>query len=189
MSEIELPNPEELSEQSENKFNKRVALVTAIYVVILAITSLGGSNAAKEMMLSQQQASNYWSFYQAKAIREHLYKSQSYLLKGLSGSAGVNKIQAEKSIQFLEEESARMASDKKEIEPKAKDAEQVRDLNQQKDPYFDYAEVLLQIAVVLSSIAILSQAQIMFWISLVTAVLGSILSVNGYLLLFHIPGL
>jgi hypothetical protein len=58
-----------------------------------------------------------------------------------------------------------------------------------KDPYFDYAEVLLQIAVVLSSIAILSQAHIMFWMSLVTAIMGSVLSLNGYLLLFHIPGL
>jgi ABC-type multidrug transport system fused ATPase/permease subunit len=187
MAEVEIPNPEELHEQSENKFNKRIALVTAIYVVILAITSLGGSNAAKEMMLAQQEASNHWSHYQAKAIREHLYKSQSFLLKGLTNGKATGE--ALKSIQFLEEESARMGADKKEIEPKAKEAEETRDLNMKKDPYFDYAEVLLQIAVVLSSIAILSQAHIMFWMSLVTAIMGSVLSLNGYLLLFHIPGL
>lgn len=187
MAEVEIPNPEELHEQSENKFNKRIALVTAIYVVILAITSLGGSNAAKEMMLAQQEASNYWSFYQAKAIREHLYKSQAYLLKGIS--VGKPSVEFLKSLQFLEDESARMASDKKEIEPKAKEAEETRDLNMKKDPYFDYAEVLLQIAVVLSSIAILSQAHIMFWMSLITAIMGGVLSLNGHLLLFHIPGL
>ena len=28
----------------------------------------------KEMILAQQQSSDQWAFYQAKAIREHLYK-------------------------------------------------------------------------------------------------------------------
>ena len=44
----------------------------ALYAVMLAITSLGGNNAEKEMMLAQQQASNEWAFYQAKASRELL---------------------------------------------------------------------------------------------------------------------
>ena len=51
MSEVELPNPEELEEAAGKRFSKRVALTTAIYAVLLAITSLGGNNATKEMML------------------------------------------------------------------------------------------------------------------------------------------
>jgi hypothetical protein len=41
---------------------------------VLPLTSLGGNNATKEMLLSQQQASDQWAFYQSKALREHLYK-------------------------------------------------------------------------------------------------------------------
>ena len=70
MSEVELPNPEELEEHKKDTFSKRVALCTAFFAVILAITSLGGSNTAKEMMLSQQQSSNQWAFYQSKVMRE-----------------------------------------------------------------------------------------------------------------------
>ena len=55
MAEIELPNPEELRELKEKHFSRRVALMTAVYAVLLAITSLGGNNATKDMMLAQQQ--------------------------------------------------------------------------------------------------------------------------------------
>lgn len=70
MSEMELPNPEELEEAAGKGFSRRVALTTALYAVLLAITSLGGNNATKDMMLSQQQSSNQWAYYQAKSIKE-----------------------------------------------------------------------------------------------------------------------
>jgi hypothetical protein len=74
MAEIELPNPEELEELNHKSFTRRVALTTAIFAFLLAITSLGGNNAMKEMLLAGQQASDQWAYYQAKVIREHLYK-------------------------------------------------------------------------------------------------------------------
>lgn len=52
MAEVELPNPEELEEKAERSFSRRVALVTAVYAVVLAIASLGGNNAMKEMLLA-----------------------------------------------------------------------------------------------------------------------------------------
>ena len=76
MAEVELPKPEELHEQAENRFSRRVALVTAVFAVVLAIAALGGNHAMKEMLLSQQQSSDQWAFYQAKVIREHLYRGQ-----------------------------------------------------------------------------------------------------------------
>ena len=81
MAEIELPSLGELEEVKEKRFTRRVALVTAIFAVMLAITSLGGNNAMKEMLLAQQQASDQWSFYQAKVIREHLYRQQKQRLE------------------------------------------------------------------------------------------------------------
>ena len=79
MSEVEIPNQEELEELKGKAFTRRVALVTAIYAVFLAITSLGGSNAMKEMLLAQQQSSDQWSFYQAKIL---------YFTPGFSGFFG-----------------------------------------------------------------------------------------------------
>src|SRR5262245_55200135 len=71
MAAIELPDAEELEERKDKNFTRRVALLTAIYAVVLAVTSLGGSNATKDMMLAQQEAADQWAFYQAKSIRGH----------------------------------------------------------------------------------------------------------------------
>jgi len=192
VAELELPNPEELDEQRKDSFSKRVALVTAIFAVVLAITSLGGNNATKEMLLAQQQSSDQWAFYQSKVMREHLYRTQKMQMEAtlLENRARMNpaaRANYEKLVKTMDEEEGRYREEKKGIEQSAKHSEAVRDLNLAKDPYFDYGEALLQIAIVLSSISILAGSRPVFWISLVAAVSGTLFTLNGYLLLFRIP--
>jgi hypothetical protein len=192
MAEVELPNAEELEELRGKKFTKRVALVTAIFAVVLAITSLGGNNAMKEMLLAQQQASDQWAFYQAKAIREHLYRSQKLRLeidlieRGSLMKSDV-KERVEGMLKKLTDEEARYNIEKKEIEKEAKKLEHERDVNRGKDRYFDYGEVLLQIAIVLASVSILSGSRPVFYFALTGAILGALFSLNGFLLIFRIP--
>src|SRR5215470_8215849 len=81
MAEVELPNPDELHERREDQFARRIALVTAVFAVLLAIAALGGNHAMKEMLLAQQKSSDQWSFYQAKVIREHQYRGQKLRLE------------------------------------------------------------------------------------------------------------
>jgi hypothetical protein len=192
MSEIELPDPEELEELKAKAFTRYVALTTAIFAVFLAITSLGGNNAMKEMLLAQQQASDQWAFYQAKVIREHIYRGHKMRLeldlldRSESLKPEVRK-RLESLLQQVAAEEERYRTEKKEIEKEAKKLEHERDVNRAKDPYFDYAEVLLQIAIVMSSIAIIAASRPMFGFALVSAILGALLSLNGFLLIFHIP--
>ena len=192
MAEVELPNPEELRELKEKTFTRRVALVTAVFAVALAITSLGGSNAMKEMLLAQQQSSDQWAFYQAKVIREHLYRSERMRLELDLLAAGDSlkpeaRQQMEEMLKKLSAEEERYRDEKKDIEQAAKTLEHERDINRAKDPYFDYAEVLLQIAIVMASISILAGSPRMFFFALGTAILGTLLCINGFLLLVSIP--
>jgi len=90
-------------------------------------------------------------------------------------------------LKKMADEEVRYNAEKKEIEGEAKKFEHERDVNRSKDPYFDYAEVLLQIAIVMASIAILSGSRTVFYFSLVSAVMGSLLSLNGFLLAVRIP--
>ena len=192
MAEVELPNAEELEEMKGKKFTKRVALTTAVFAVVLAITSLGGNNAMKEMLLAQQQSSDQWTFYQAKVIREHLYRNQRFPLevdlleRGASMKPEVRE-KVEALIKKMSEEEARYNAEKKEVEQEAKKLEHERDVNRVKDPYFDYGEVLLQIAIVMASVSILSGSRQVFYFALGAAVLGAISSLNGFLLIFKIP--
>lgn len=192
MAELELPNPRELEEIREKGFTKRAALVTAVYAVFLAIASLGGNHAMKEMLLAQQQASDQWAYYQAKSIREHLYKSQKMLLENelmllpeaLSTEA-VEKVEA--SLKTLADEESRYANEKTEIEQEARKLEKERDKNRSKDPYFEYAEVLLQIAIVIASVSIIAGSHPLFAFSILVASCGGVMCANGYLQLFELP--
>jgi hypothetical protein len=192
MAEVELPNAEELEELRGKKFTKRVALVTAIFAVILAITSLGGNKAMKEMLLAQQQASDQWAFYQAKVVREHLYRSQKLRLEiDLIERGSVMKPEVKERVEGmlkkLTDEEARYNAEKKEIEKEAKKLEHERDVNRGKDPYFEYGEVLLQIAIVMASISILSGSRPVLYFALASAMLGALFSFNGFFLVFRIP--
>jgi hypothetical protein len=194
MAEVELPNPEELDERAEDRFTRRVALVTAVFAVILSVSSLGGNNATKEMLLAQQKSSDQWAFYQAKVIREHLYRAQKQRLEvDLLERGGTIRPEAREKLEALakrwDDEEKRYNAEKKDIEKDAKKLERVRDVNTTRDPYFDLAEVFLQIAIVMSSVSILSKSRPVFYFSLVLAVIGTILTINAYGLLFQLPWL
>ena len=190
MAEVELPRPGELREHAEHAFSRRVALTTAIYAVVLAIASLGGNNAMKEMLLAQQQSSDQWAFYQAKVIREHQYRGQKMLLEAQlaepSALKGPERAKVEALAAKFAEEEKRYNTEKKEIEAEAKKLEATRDHRRARHPYFEFGEVLLQIAIVSASVAILSTSRQIFWFSLVLAVLGAGLTVNGFVPIFSL---
>lgn len=192
MSEAELPNLDELEEIRNKAFTKRVALATGIFAVVLAIASLGGKNATKEALLAQQQASDQWAFYQAKVIREHQYGNEKLHLEADIAERGPNmKPEVRQKFETLmakfADEEKRYGAEKKDIEKQAKKLEHERDISRDKDSYFDYAEVLLQIAIVMSSISILSTSRPVFFFSLILAILGALITLDGYTLLFKIP--
>jgi Skp family chaperone for outer membrane proteins len=192
MPEVELPNPAELHEHAENTFSRRVALVTAVYAVVLAIAALGGNHAMKEMLLSQQQSSDQWAFYQAKVIREHLYRGQKLRLEAdLVERDATLKPAARQKLEALlaklDEEEKRYNTEKKDIEKEAKALEHQRNGFAARDPYFLVAEALLQIAIVMSSVSILARSRLIFSFSLALAVIGAVLTANGYFMLFQLP--
>jgi hypothetical protein len=192
MPELELPNPEELEELRAKTFTKRIALTTAIFAVLLAISSLGGNHATKEMMLSQQQSSDQWAFYQAKAMRENLYKinglrmEADLLDRGPSMKPNIRKLYAS-MLKDSKAEETRYRDEKKKIEEEARHLETERDKYRAKDPYFDYAEVLLQIAIVMASISILAVSRQIFYFAIGSASLGTLFMLNGFLLIFKLP--
>jgi hypothetical protein len=192
MPEVELPNLEELEEDAGKRFSKRVALTTALYAVLLAITSLGGNNATKDMMLSQQMSNNQWSYYQAKSIKESFSRDRRESLEAiLAERAATMKPYARAAFERMRDaaasDEARYAKEKEQILAQAKALEKDRDVGRAKDPYFDFGEVLLQLAIVTASIAILSGSSPVYLFSIAMAVLGAVLSMNGFLQLFTLP--
>lgn len=191
MADVEVPDPQEAEEKAASPFTKTVALLVAVYAVALAVTALGGSNAGKDMVMAQQKASNQWAYYQAKVMRENMYllAAEGLELQVEESASPQTKAAREKKLADYRKKAATYKSEKEEIMAEAKKLEEERDTAARRDPYFDYAEVLLQIGIVLASVAMLSGRKESFYLSLALAALGVFLCANGYGLFLKIPGL
>ena len=97
------------------------------------------------------------------------------------------KGRVEALLKKMSEEEARFNAEKRGIEKEAKKLEHERDVNRAKDPYFYYGEVLLQIAIVMASVSIISGSRPVFYFAIVSACLGALFSLNGFLLIFRMP--
>jgi len=60
--------------EAGDPFKSRAALLVSVLAMVLAVASLGGSNAAKDATQHNILAANAYAFYQAKNIRQTAYK-------------------------------------------------------------------------------------------------------------------
>ena len=185
------------SAEADANFRKYTGIYLGIVAMLLAITALGGSNATKTMLNSNIQASDTYGYYQAKNIRQTAYQLTAEeldsVLLALPDIPDVARAKIQDRINRYRERVDRYESDpktgdgKKELLEKAKEWEARRDQAAERDPNFDFAEALFQIAIVLGSVSIVAASRSLVKFSAVLAVAGSLLMLNGYFLLVHLP--
>lgn len=184
-------------ERARDTFKQRAAVAIAFFAMLLAITGLGGQNATKDALNSNVEASNYWNFFQAKNMRQTAYALAADEIEaawlatpGLTDEA--RNALKEKAAKYRAtvaryESEPETNEGKKELVARAKQTEAKRDHALRQDPYFDYAEALLQIAIVLISVAIVAD---LVWLSFfggAIGVLGGLLMINGFTLWVTVP--
>lgn len=180
-----------------DRFKQRAAVGIAILAMLLAITGLGGANAGKEATNNNIYAANTYAFYQAKNIRQTDYNLAADAIElafmqeaslSAEAKAGLKaKADAYRKTAARYESEPETKEGKKELMVKAREFENKRDHALKQDPYFDYAEALLQIAIVLISVSIVATLP---WLALFGAIVGGVgglLMVNGYTLAVEIP--
>jgi hypothetical protein len=178
---------------SRDWFRRLTGIYVGVVAMLLAIASLGGSEATKEMLNSNIHASDTYAFYQSKYIRQIHYQTAAEELELLAaGSPGLSPEQLAKAGQLVKryrDTAARYESEpstgdgKKELLARAKEWEHKRDHAAAEIPNFEYAEALYQIAIVLGSVAIVAASPWLLGLSGIIASFGLLLTLNGYLLL------
>lgn len=187
---------EMMDHDTSDNFKQRAAILIAVLAMLLAITGLGGSNAEKEATNNNIFASNFYAFYQAKNIRQTSYEIAADALElQLAAAAPEARAALQKKIDGYRKTAARYESEpatnegKKELLVRAKAFEVQRDHALKQDPYFDYAEVLLQIAIVLVSVAIVAGFAWLAYTGAALGIIGALLMFNGFFLLVNVPGM
>lgn len=164
---------QELHEQAEEGAQHPslapVTVTMAILAVLVAAVSLLGHRAHTEELLHQTKATDQWAYYQAKDIRRHTYE---LFLDETSVFALQNSDQVEKLREKYTKEVERYREEQKEIEAEAQKAEDVVKVEQRRADRFDLGEVMLEAALVICSITLLTRKRI-FW------GLGTVLGLAG----------
>jgi hypothetical protein len=159
-------------------------------------------NAAKEATMKNLEATNTWAFFQAKNMRRHVLRvevsdlelrlaSEPDLLP--EGRAAIQAKIAEYQSQdeTLTTGDPAAAPEQREgldqLFARGKALEAIRDRAMRKDPYFDYAEACLQIAIVLASIALIRRGNVLLIASGALGLTGVLLAINGFTLALVLP--
>jgi len=179
--------------------NRLISIYIGVTAVLLAICSMAGGNATKDAMRANIEASNTWAFFQARVIRRTMLElSSDDLALMRSAQAGLpepaQKLIAERIAKYQALVKAYTSNPERqdgadELFKKARDLEAERDVALRRDPYFDYAQALLQISIVLASVAIIAGGTALLQISVGLGVIGTLLMLNGFTLLAKVPGL
>lgn len=174
-----------------------IGVYVGILAVLLAICAMGGSNATKDATLRNIEASNTWAFFQAKNVRRTNFalaaENLELTLAANPGMPADARKAIEDKIAEYRKTVARFTTDKEHMEgldelwEKGKKLESDRDVAMAKDPYFDYGQALIQIAIVLASIALISGGNMLLGASLLLAIGGILSTFNGYFLLVRLP--
>jgi Domain of unknown function (DUF4337) len=183
--------------EADTNFRKFTGIYLGIVAMLLAITALGGANATKTMLNANIQASDTYGFYQARNIRQTAFQIAAEQLEAdlqaQPGMPDAARTKIEGMVKRYRERVDRYESDpstgdgKKELLAKAKEFEVKRDHAAERDPNFDFAEALFQIAIVLGSVSIVAASRSLVKMSGVLAIAGTLLMINGYFLLVHLP--
>lgn len=195
---------ERAENEAEDKFRNRAALLIAIFAMLLAVGSLGGGNVAEDMIHANIKASDTWAFFQAKNVRQTMYEVALEDVKAQLASPGLPadaRASLQRALADYEATIARYDDEpdpaapadsmrgegKKQLAARARSYERDRERAGEQDSNFDYSEVALQLALVLGSVAILALSRPVLYLAIGLGVVGTILMINGFLLLFHLP--
>src|SRR5580704_1186613 len=178
--------PDELSELQENAEHGRenpsvapVSVTMAILAVCVAIVSLLGHRSHTEELLMQNRATDQWAYYQAKNIRLHNYDMSLDMLPLIEFK---DKEQAAKIRDKYQKEADRYTKEQADIEEQAKELEGESAGAQRKADRFDLGEVFLEIALVISSLALLSRKRFYWFLGIISGVAGLGVAVTGLMM-------
>ncbi|MEY2563998.1 MAG: hypothetical protein QOH88_2191 [Verrucomicrobiota bacterium] len=174
-----MPDAPEVPE-AKDPFEKRVALTIAIIAICLSFVSNLGDNSKTSSILKTSEASDQWSYFQAKSTKAQLAAMHGDLLIRLSSEARGEDVRPQ-AIK-LGQESQRYDKEKAEIQKQAlsltAQAARFSAINDR----CDQAALLLQIAVVICSVSILAQSHKFWWAGMILGVAGVGVGLTAYLI-------
>src|ERR1700733_4717209 len=183
------PEPQELFEQVEKSheaseeasaehkkqtaFTSRCAIVASSLAVLAAIGSLLSGHAANEAILKQSEATDQWSYFQAKSTKAHIFEGNKLILEALAkADKAIVSESINSTLSKFDEQSKKESGEKEKIKEEAEALGHESTLCFEKHQNFSYGVACLQIGIVLASVSIMVRNRNLYWGSIGCGVIG-----------------
>jgi len=172
----------ELHEQAEHAREHPdlapITLTMAVLAVLVATVSLLGHRTQTEEIILQNKVTDQWAYYQAKNIRLHTDE----LFADLAGVVTSKDAEAAAKLEEkIRAEAVLYKDEKKKLEAEGHALEGEFGLTHRKADRFDLGEVFLEIALVITSITLLSGRRIFWHFGLLLATAGFLLAASAWI--------
>ncbi len=137
----------------------------AVVAALLAVVSVFGQLMVTEELVSVQKASDQWAYYQAKSTRRYESEIARDVLKMRGGD--------EQLATHYDGNIEKYAKEGEAIQDKARDLEHESERAGKKALRLHLGEIFLEIAIVFSSLAILTKRSLIWYIAMGAAATGS----------------
>lgn len=169
----------ELKERAEAATERKglapVSLTMAVVAVLVATISLLGHRAHTEEILLQNKATDQWAYYQAKNLRRNNLEALNDVLGALEGK----NEKAEQVQKRFEGDIEKYRDEQKDIQKEAHEVEEELHHETQHANRFDLGEVFLEIALVVTSITLLTGRRIYWMLGIAFAAAGIVVAGTG----------
>ena len=173
---------QELHEHAEhaahNPSMAPVSLTMAVLAVLVALVSLLGVRSHEEELVLKSSENDTWAYYQAKDIRLHMDKALADLETFVATTDPAKASQA-REANLAEVEKYRKQTDDLQHEAQKLKAETL--LASHRGDRYDLGEVCLEIALVITSITLLSGRRVFWHVGLVLGSVGVIVAATSVL--------
>lgn len=172
----------ELKEQAEKggeNAMRPVAFFMSVIAVLVAVTTVLGHRAETRAVLERAEASDVWNEYQAKKNRAY---DTALITDVLTVATVTDKDAAAKIAKGYASHQEKWADDLKEEQKEALGLENEVKLAESKAKFFDLAETLLEIGLVVSSVTLLTRSRIYWYLGIAASIIGVTSVVCGLLI-------
>jgi hypothetical protein len=147
--------------------------------VLVATVSLLGHRTHTEEIILQNKVTDQWGYYQAKNIRRH----NDELFADLTSVIAARDTEAAAKLhEKYHAEAERYKDEQTELDAKARELEKEGEQTRRKADRLDLAEVFLEIALVVSSITLLSGRRVFWHLGLFMAAGGILVAASVWVL-------
>ncbi len=165
--------------EAEDPFAKRIALTIAILAVIMSFIGNHGDNAKTDAIIKTNEATDTWAHFQSKSLKGHAYQIAIDELETLTPGDPAKRdalvLKYRQKIADYETEKSKLQSDAEALVAEARHGSAINDRT-------DLASLLLQIGVILCSVAILVKHRGFWFAGMGVGAAGAVIGATAFLL-------